>query len=170
MSKMQLPALYEIAEQYLATAAALQNSELDEQTITDTLEGALGDLEVKATNVAAIARNFGSAAAQIREAERQLAARRQFYEKREARLVAYIEQNMKKATITKIESPWFNLTIKKNPVAVLIQDANMIPDEYMRIPPVPAPEPDKVAIKAALQEGKEVPGCALEQRSHLEIK
>lgn len=170
MSTMKLPALYEVAEQYLEAATALQNSDLDEQTITDTLEGLLGDVEVKATNVAAIAKNFESAAAQIREAERSLAARRQFMEKRADRIKAYLEQNMKKTGINKIESPWFNLAIKKNPAAVIIRDASVIPDEFMRFPPVPAPEPDKAAIKTALAAGKEVPGCSLEQGTRLEIK
>lgn len=54
--------------------------------------------------------------------------------------------------------------------AVEIDDATAIPAEFMRQPKVPDPAPDKTAIKAALKEGKEVPGARIEERKNLQIK
>ena len=54
--------------------------------------------------------------------------------------------------------------------AVEIEDATKIPAEFMRTPKMPEPAPDKVALKAALKEGREVPGARIEERRTLNIK
>lgn len=165
-----MTALYILADQYKAAASSLADLELDEQTIADTLESLSGDLEVKAVNVAMFARNLEATAAAIKEAEAQMAARRKAMEKRADNLRAYILRCMESTGIKKIDGPHFSLSVKANPASVEVFDPFQVPAEYMRQKPPPAPEPDKAAIKAAIQSGKEVPGAKLTQGARLEVK
>lgn len=162
--------LYVIANEYQAMVERLMNSELDEQTIADTIEGASGELELKATNVAMFIRNLESSAEQIKLAEKAMAERRKQLESKADSVKQYLFDNMKRTGVTKIESPYFALTIKKNPPSVVIDDVALIPNEYKVFTPPPPPSPDKAAIKAALQEGKTVEGAHIEQGERLEIK
>lgn len=165
-----MTALYVLAQDYRAAAEKLADLELDEQTIADTLEGLSGDLEVKAVNTAMVARNMQGLAAQIKEAEQAMAARRKALEGRAERLTAYLLSNMQHAGISKIESPHFCLSIKNNPAAVVINEPGLIPAEFMRQPEPPPPAPDNTAIKEAIKAGKEVPGAHLAQGVRLEIR
>jgi hypothetical protein len=57
--------LFEIASEYRADAAKLEDLDLDETTLSDTLEAISGDLETKCMNTAFVARNLEATAAQI---------------------------------------------------------------------------------------------------------
>jgi len=165
-----LPALFTLANEYQEAASRLAELDLDEQTVKDTLEGLAGDLETKSTNVAMFVRNLEAMSEKMKEAEAEIASRRAAIDKRTERVRAYLKENMERVQITKIECPYFALTIQKNPPSVKIIDAGAIPDAYMRIPPVPLPEPDKGKIKDALKAGTAVPGCELTQGTSLRIK
>jgi hypothetical protein len=52
--------LYQLADEYLAIAQQLADKDLPEEVIADTLEGASGDLEQKAWNIAALILAIGS--------------------------------------------------------------------------------------------------------------
>jgi len=163
-------ALYQIADLYLQDLQALADLDLPDQVVADTLEGLAGELEVKATNVAAFTLNLEASAKAIKEAEAKMAARRKAIENRAAHLRAYIKANLERCGIQKIEGPHFLLAIRKNPPAVAVEAPELVPIEYMRIPPPPPPEIDKKAVADALKAGKDVPGCRLEQGTRLEIK
>ncbi len=169
-TKSSLPSLFVLADEYAQAAHALAQTDLDDETVRDTLEGLAGDLETKSTNVAMFVRNLEAVAEKMAEAEQNINARRKAIEKRAARVREYLKENMEKAAMTKIECPYLALTIKKNPPAVEIFTIALLPDTYMRIPPVPMPEPDKTAIKEALKAGIDVPGCKLTNTTRLEIR
>lgn len=162
--------LYVIANEYHAMVERLMDSELDEQTIKDTLEGASGELEVKATNVAMFIRNLESSAEQIKLAEKAMAERRKALENKADSVKRYLFDNMKRVGVTKIESPYFALTIKKNPPSVIIDDESLIDDGFKRMPePLPLIV-DKALIKQAIENGLTVEGAHIEQKERLEIK
>jgi hypothetical protein len=162
--------LYVLAGEYQALANKLMDSDFDEQTIADTLEGAAGELEVKATNVAMFVRNLEASAEQIKLAEKAMAERRKSIENKAESIKRYLKDNMQRTGITKIECPYFALSIKKNPPSVIIDDPAAIPTKFMVTPPAPPPAPDKAAIKSALQAGEVVEGAHIEQGERLEIK
>lgn len=162
--------LYVLTGEYLKLSHKLMDSELDEQTINDTLEAAAGDIEVKATNVACFVRNLEASAEAIKQAEKQMADRRKSIENKAESIRRYLKENMQRCGISKIESPYFSLTLKKNPPSVVIDDTAAIPADYMVTPPPPPASPDKALIKKAIQDGYEVPGAHLEQGERLEIK
>lgn len=161
--------LYELTNEYKAISDKLHDADLDEQTIADTLESIGGDLQDKAVNVAKFFRNMESMADQIKHAESQMAERRKAIEKRAASLKAYLKDNMERAGITKIECPFFVVSIAQNPASVQIDDESLIPDDYMR--EIPATfAPDKKLMKSAMDEGYTIPGARLTHGTSLRIK
>ena len=164
-----MAALFILATEHRALADKLHDLDLDDQTILDTLEGQSGDLIEKGKNVAAVFRNLESDAKQIKEAEQQLADRRKAIEKRAEALKQYLKTNMELAGIQKIECPWFVVSIKNNPESVVIDDAEQIPDDYLR--EIPASyTPDKAMMKSAMQDGYVIPGAHLERGKRLDIR
>lgn len=162
--------LYQISDQYLADMQKLQDMELDEQTFLDTLEGLSGELEVKATNVAMFIRNLEASADAIKAAEKAMAERRKSIEAKAERIRQYLLENMQRTGISKIESPYFALSIRKNPPAVDVIDQSLIPDEYFDIPEPPAPTLNKARLKDDLKAGVIVEGAQLSQGQSLQIK
>ena len=164
-----MTALYLLAHEYRVAADALAELDLDDQTVSDTLDGLTGDLEVKAANVAMFARNLEATAAAIHSAEKAMAARRKAIEARADRLRAYILLCMKATGMKVIECPYFRIAVRDNPSAVDVFDLDQVPAAFMAASPPPPPTPDKTAIKAAIKAGQTVPGCRLTQGTRLEI-
>lgn len=161
--------LYELTGEYKEALTVLSELDLDKQAVCDTLEGLQGAIEVKAQNVAMFVKNLEATAEAIKEAESKMAARRKAIEARAEFMKNYILNNMKVCNMTRIDSPYFSLSIRKNPASVVIDNAGLIPEEYKRIPEPPAPLPDKKAIAAAIKEGFEIPGVHIEQTERLHI-
>jgi len=162
--------LYQIADQYLVDMQKLQDMELDDQTLADTLEGLSGDLEVKATNFAMFVRNLENAADSIKAAEKAMAERRKALEARADRIRQYLLDNMNRTGITKIDCPYFVLSVRKNPPAVDVINSALIPDEYWDIPEPPAPILNKARLKEDLKKGLELEGAKLTSGQSLQIK
>lgn len=162
--------LFQIATEYRHITDVLMDAGVDEQTLADTLEAEVWPLELKAQNYGFVIRNLQATAASIKDAEDQMKARRQAIEKRAAGLLDRLKTGLEIAGVSKLECPHFALTIKKNPVAVDIFEPGLIPAEFMRQPEPPPAVPDKTAIKAALQAGRDIPGALLANGTRLEIK
>jgi len=162
--------LYTIADQYLQDLQKLQDMDLDEQTFADTLESLSGDLEVKATNVAMFVRNLEASAESIKAAEKQMAERRKSIEAKAERIRNYLKDNMARTGITKIDCPYFALSLRNRPPAVEVINADEIPAQYFDIPEPPAPVLNKNRLKDDLKNGVIVEGARLTQGSYLQIK
>ncbi len=162
--------LYEISSDYLQALDLFTDPEADIplEAALDTLEGIEGQLQEKAVNVAKFMQNLDATAKAIKEAEQQMARRRKAIENRARWIKDYLKANMEAAGITKIESPWFNLSIQKNPPSVDVVDETALPDDYKT--EVVTVKIDKAAIKEALKEGEEVPGAVLRQGTRLAVR
>ena len=162
--------LYELAEDYRQALDVLTDPEnnLPAEVIADTLEGLQGSLEDKAVNVAKFFKNLEATAVAIKEAEQRMSQRRKAIENRVTSMKDYLKQNMESCGITRIESPWFALSIAKNPAAVEITDEDTIPDDFVEI--VTTRKIDKTAIKKAVESGAEVPGAVLTRGTRLAIR
>jgi hypothetical protein len=162
--------LYEIAAEYRTDLEKLADLDLDDQTLSDTLDSMGGELQTKAQSVACFIRNLEATAAAIKDAEAQMAARRKSLENRAGRVKDYLHASMKVAGVEKIECPLFRLSVKHNPASVEVYQPELIPPQFMRQPEPPPPSPDKTAIKDALKAGQDVPGCRLMHGTRIEIK
>jgi hypothetical protein len=167
---MSIPTLFDIAKEYRDIANVLMDTEVDEQTLSDTLEGERWSLELKAQNYGFVIRNMETTAAAIKEAEKQMAARRKALEARTAYLSERLKLGMEIAGVTELSCPHFAIKIKRNPPSVDIFEPGLIPAEFMRQPEPPPAVPDKAAIKAAIQAGREVPGALLDSATRLDIR
>lgn len=162
--------LFEVARDFREVADKLADLNLDEQTIRDTLEGESTALVTKGANVGFVIRNLEASAEAIKAAEADMAARRKAIENRAKSLHGYLLMGMQYAAIERIDTPYFAISIRKNPPAVAIDEPGLIPTEYMVQPEPPPPAPDKKAIAVALKSGMDVPGCRLMQGERVEIK
>ncbi len=162
--------LYDIGQDYLQALDLFTDPEADipMDAVMDTLEGIEGQMQDKAVNVAKFMQNLVASAKAIKEAEQQMARRRKAIENRATWFKEYLKNNMESAGITKIESPWFNLAIQKNPEAVEIFDETSLPDEFKS--EVVTVKIDRSAIKQALQDGVGVSGAMLTRGNRLAIR
>jgi len=72
--------------------------------------------------------------------------------------------------LTGIECPYFQISLRNNPESVDVLNPDLIPIEYFTIPEPPPPILDKVALKKAIQSGKEVEGARLIRNQSIQIK
>ncbi len=165
-----MPSLYVLAGEYRAIEQKLLDSDLDETTIADTLEGAAGDLEEKAVNVAMFIRNLESSADQIDIAIKQMQERKKAIENKADSIKKYLLENMQRTGINKIESPYFSVQLKKNPPSVVIDNESYINEKYKVTKTVTTTSIDKESIKLAIKNGEIVTGAHIEQKERIEIK
>ena len=161
--------LFELKSEYQLAAQKLQDMDLDEQTLADTLESLAGDLETKATNTIMVSRNMRAVVPAIKEAAKAMLDRAKAIEARADYLDKRVFDTMIETGITKIECAYFKLTIQDNPPAVEVFDSLQVPSDYMR--EVPATYTvDKTLIKKAIQDGFDVPGAKLTHAKRLVCK
>jgi hypothetical protein len=162
--------LYNLSANYLQALDFLTDPETDlpAEVVKDTLEGLAGELEDKAINVAKFLRNMEAMAEAIKAAEADMAKRRKALESRAQWLKDYLKGNMEHSGITKIECPYFKLSVQSNPPAVNILDETVIPTEFKE--QVVSWKIDKTAIKKAIQAGQSVAGASLVNGTRLVIK
>jgi hypothetical protein len=167
-----MTALYVIAHEYQAAARTLADLDLDPQTVADTLEGMSGALEVKAQSVAMMVRVMEADAAAVAQWAKDANARAKAIENRADALRDYLKRTLESCGITKVDGPGITIGFRKSS-AVVIDDPDQLPAEFMVTPPAPPPAPpapSKTLIGDAIKAGREVPGARIEHRTNLQIK
>ena len=159
--------LYECTADVISALDAYFDNETERQ---DTIEAVIGQFEAKAQSVAAYCLNLAAQGDLLEEHNKAMQAKLKACRAKEGSLKDYLARNMKAAGILKIEADngSFSARFTKNPPRVAIWDEAQIPADFMRTKTTT--EPDKTAIKAAIQAGQEVPGAKLEQAESLRIK
>ena len=164
-----MTALYLLTQEFREAAEKLADAELPDEVIADTLESLQFPIEEKAKNVAMVIRNIEASAKAIKEAADAMILRAKSEENRAKHLKGYLQSAMEATGISKIECPYFVISIRNNPESVVIDAESQIPEDYMR--EIPATySPDRILIKKAIQDGYEVPGCHLTRTQSLQIK
>ena len=163
--------LYELTSEYAELLAMLEDPEIDDEVIADTLEGLTGEIEVKADGYARVIRQMDADAKVIKTEEDRLYNRRKSLENRIAYLKNRLQYAMELTGSTKIKTELFNIGIQKNPARVVIDSPENIPAAFL----IPQdPKVDTAAIKESLKNEDEAPiwdGIAhLEQSESLRIR
>ena len=166
MNVFELADEYKQAERDLNEMLALE--QIDEQTITDTLDGLRGGLEEKFKNIALYMGNIKSSAQSIKEQEKLMSVRRKRLEDQHAKMNKYLKAKMEECEITRIECPYFVMSIQKNPASLKIDDEKDIPEDYKSYETVC--KIDKARAKSDLKDGIRVFGARLESGTRLVIK
>lgn len=164
--------LYEISNEYLTAfnhmSELVVEGDLPQDVFDHTMESLKGEMKEKCINIAAYFKNLEHLEKGLTEAENDIKAKKAGVKKHAERLRTYLKDNMEHCEIREINSPYFDLKIKKNPEAVEIIDAGQISKEFITTKEVTSP--DKTAIKNAINNGVEIPGARLIASTRLEIK
>ncbi|TRZ67802.1 MAG: hypothetical protein D4R98_03430 [Comamonadaceae bacterium] len=164
--------LYQLSNNYVQALDFLTDPDLDLPlaVVNDTLEGLEGELQDKAVNVAKFLRNMEATAAAIKTAEDTMTKRRKALEEKAKWLKDYIKANMEATGISKIECPYFKLSIAKNPAALELFDQTAIPAQYKHSETVTLEHIDKAALKSDLAKGQLIQGARLTNGTRLSIR
>lgn len=165
-----MSALYELAAEYRAARDRMEESGFDKQTIADTLDGMAGDFEAKAIAIAKIARNLEADADAISDAIKAMCERSAIIASRAATLRKYLMDSMVATGIRKVSCPYFVVSVHNNPPAVVVEDEDHIPAQFWVQQSPPPARIDKVALKASINAGDEVPGARIESSTRVDIK
>lgn len=166
---MKSLSLYQLTGQWLDLANRLSDTDLDAQTIADTIEGSDEQMamEEKAQGYEMVARNFE---ASIPAIDHEIKRLQDMKKAKQARADA-LRNRVKDAMIVmgreKITCPLFELRIQKNPASVEVYEEALVPSEFWR---TPAQVIDKTALKEALKAGREIQGARLTQGESLRVK
>lgn len=161
--------LYDLKGQWKDLLDRLSDMDLDAKTVLDTLEASEVQtaLEEKVQGYEMVARSFEAPIPAIDAEIKRLQAMKKASQNRADVLRKRVHDAMVELQIEKIKCPLFEVRRQKNPVAVEIYNAELVPFEYWK---TPEPEINKAELKAALQAGKEIEGARLTQSEGLRIK
>ena len=166
--------LYEIAAEYENFMTAIENGEIPEEAIGDTLEGITSLLDEKADNIACLIKNLTAEAEAIKAEEDRLKARRTAKLNRAARLTEYLSTTLQNAGYTKIETARNNISFRQNPPSVVFDNETAFiewANEHCKsLLTYDKPTVNKTAIKTAINEGLELAGVRIERKLNIQIK
>lgn len=155
--------LYELSSSY----RAIQEMNLDEKTLRDTLDSIVNEAEPKAENIVKWIQNLKGENTAIHEEETRLKNKRISNENKIKALTLYLQDFLKLSGLTRLKTGLFTLSIQNNPPSVKIYDATLIPEKYLKPQP---PVYDKQIIKELLKQGKEIPGAELQITRSLRVR
>lgn len=165
--------LYEIANDYQALMNAIENDEIPEEAIADTLEAIKGEIEVKADNIACLLKNIEADVAAFKAEETKLAERRKAKEKAYDRLKEYLSDTLQRLDIKKVETARNKITFRKSESVVLADEAAFV--EWAQknndsLLTYKAPTANKTAIKKALNDGAVIEGAEIRVNQNIQIR
>lgn len=161
-------ALYQLAEEFKHVADRLEELEMDEQTILDTLESYAADFDTKAVSVGQFIINLEATIAGIKLAEADMKARRTAYEKKSESMRKYLMENMNLVHREKVECGFFKISVRTNPPSVQISENAAIPSKFIVSKVLESP--DKKALKEAVEAGEVIEGVSIVRTTSLTIK
>lgn len=149
--------LFEMSEAARQLYDLLEAGEIDEQTVTDTMES-IGASE-KLESYIHVQRQIESEIAAFDAEIDRMTERKNSLKKQVERLKSATVDFMRATGQKSANAGTFKLTMRENK-SCEITDESMIPAEYMTIIPE-SKKPDKRAMLAALKDGAEIAGAQL---------
>ncbi|HFB5086804.1 TPA: siphovirus Gp157 family protein, partial [Neisseria gonorrhoeae] len=159
-------ALYRCAADVQAALDYYFDSETERE---DTLEAVIGQFEVKAQSVIAYIKNQEITEKMLEGHIGRMTGKLKAAKARNQSLKDYLARNMQAAGITEIKADdgTFKASFRKSEAVVILDEAQ-IPAEFMR--EAVKTEPDKTAIRKAIESGRQVAGAKIEGRKNLQIR
>lgn len=152
--------LYHLTNEFLEVVSQLEEMELDQETLSDTLEALQMPLEQKAENVIKYVRSLEALAdAKKLEAKRLSEAASADLKKAE-NLLSYLDMNLKRANIKNLQAGVFELKYKKGSEVVEVDE--LVLKEHPQYWVAQAPKPmGKPELKKLIKDGVEIPGVQI---------
>ena len=159
--------MYELTADYMAVLNMALDPDIPPEAIADTLEGISGEIEIKAENSAVIMQELTAESEKLDAEIKRLTERKKQFENNAATIKQRIYDAMKATGKEKFKTTLFSFSIGKNPVKLVIDDAEKIPRKYL----IPQPaKVDNLKLKEDLKAGKTCSYAHLEQGESLKIK
>lgn len=162
--------LYEISNEYQQFLEAIENGEIPEEAIPDTLESIQDDFKTKADNIACCIKNLKAEAEAIKAEREALDERAKSKTARAERLKCYLSAAMQNTGITKIETSRNALSFRRSS-ALFIADEEDFKQRHADL----CKQEIKVTIPRAeitkmIKSGKDITGAELRTNQNLQIK
>lgn len=158
--------LYELQNEFLELLSLAEDPDVDPVAFKDTLEGLEGEIEYKADGYAKVIRQLEASADAVDKEMKRLQGMKKLFEGNIKTMKESLQSAMEVTGKKKFKTNLFSFNIQKNPPSVVIDKEDDIPPEYLKI----KTEPDKTAIKEALNAGEVIEFAHLEQAETLRIK
>ena len=134
--------------------------------IQERLDASAADIQIKASSIAAVIREF-EARADIAQAESdRIAVHARAAKARAAWLREYLLKNLQALGASRIQTATAQIAIRESPPAAEVLDEQELPDAFKRV----VQSVDKLKLRKALLEGDAVPGARLTRGTYLWIR
>ena len=163
-----MPTLYEIPERYEHFYKTMME-QTDGEITPDLIQVLEAIDEEFSDKVEACCRMIAELKSRSEVAAREgnrLIGKARTHGKKAERLSEYVKENMLRMGTKTIENGLFRATVADNPVSVNVFDVRQVPDKFFK---QRDPVLSKTQIKAAIDEGEEVPGAELQRTKGLRI-
>ncbi len=165
--------LYEIANEYVAFMEAVENGDIPEDAIEDTLEGITFAIETKVDNIACLLKNLDAEMVAIRTEEKRLAERRKAKENAYERLKDYLSKTLLNANLNKVETARNKISFRKSEVVEIADESAFLNwasthrDDFLKYS---LPTINKTLVKEALKADEEIVGATLVTKNNLQLR
>lgn len=166
--------LYELMSDYENFLIAVENGDIPEDAIADTLEAIEGTIDEKIDSIACMMKSLEAEEAAIKAEEDRLAQRRKVKTNTRERLKSYLSEMLLAMGKTEFESARNKISFRKTPGKVVLDDekafiewASQNDDSLLTYG---KPTVNKTAIKEAIDSGKEIQGAKIVVGKNLVLK
>ena len=161
--------LYDLADEFQALAQLLINEpDMPNEIIDDILDAHTGGIKSKAWNIAAMILQFDGEAGIVRAAEKRMKVRRKTLETRADWLRGYLLDLLIHSGVDELPSPEFVASVSDRRPRLVLDDENVIPDEFKKEETVVTIRTKK--LLEVMIDGASITGAHLEQRKRLRIR
>lgn len=158
-----MSSLYNLTSSYQTMFNSMTESGFDAETIEDTLASYRDDLELKIENCIKYSENQLAVASAKKDLAKKLNDEAEKLEKESSNLIEYVDHNMRKAKIEKLDFDFFKISYRKNPPSVNVVNVDRISNDFMKEKTTYTV--DKLKIKKALLNGEVIQGAELNPES-----
>lgn len=162
--------IYELTADMMNILSMMDDPDLDQQTLKDTMEGIEGAYEDKFDGYAAVIRQLTSYINELEEEKKRIDARKEAFENNVKKMKKIMLESMNLTGKTKFKTAKNSFWTQKNKASVVIDAKSVwdIPEDFRRYKD---PEPDKTKISEAIAAGQDFTGIAhMEQTESVRIK
>ena len=162
--------LYELTSTLRHLLDLAQSGEVEQEVIDATIESMdlTDDIERKIEGYAIVMDELKASNERIRNEEKRLAQRRQVQQNNYDRMRETLLDRMKLLELERVKTDKYTVSIRKNPVKVVVQDDSNIPKEFFD---EQLPKLNRKKLKEHLEAtGEELEGVILTQDDSLQIR
>lgn len=166
-------ATFEGIQNEISSMLSVPDEELtDEQraTMSAYLNELAGQESAKVDSFAQFIRLETARAEAMKEESKRLAARAKTVSNRLEYLRGLYAGILIEHGLKKVQGNVYSITLDKSERVEVPVYTDGLPPEFVRVRVEETREPDKTAIKAAIKEGREVPGCAVKEIYRVQVK